>query len=510
MDEGWTMRGRSLPLVVMVLTLALTACGARLTEEQREFAVGGGGVGQGPTMPGGTTDDASDLSANDAATMADSGDAGAEVGGPGGTGGGAGSSGGGSSAEGGTDGGEASGAEDEAGGTSGGAESWREVPEGGNGGATDVGVTEEAVVIANVSDISGPVPGIFEDAQLAAAAYAAYHNASEGPIYGRQIQYLPLDSRLDSGQNRQQYLRACDEAFGVAGSMSAFEEGAADPVAGCGIPDMRAVATSRPMQQVDNVYSTQVQVTGQVVAADYRFWAEEYPDAVKNAGYLYLENETTSFQSGQNRAATEKLGYDWKYVQSIQIAETNYNGFVIELKERDIGYLTFMGDYSQAVRLANAMRQQNYWPEVFSLQTNIYKPEFLQSGGEAIEGTQIGVTTALLEEIDGNEEMQLYREWLQQVDPSAEPTSLGMLGWSAMKLFVEGLKEVGPEPTREAMLEFLSGVRDWDGGGLHPPQHIGPKEVSSCTNIVEVSGGAFQRLEPADGGFRCDEPISVG
>jgi hypothetical protein len=281
-------------------------------------------------------------------------------------------------------------------------------------------------------------------------------------------------------------------------------------VAGCGIPDVRSVATSRPMQQVENVFSTQVQVTGQVVSADYRFWAEEYPEAIENAGYLYLENETTAFQTEQNRAATEQLGYEWNYVQSIQIAETNYNGFVIELKERDIGYVTFMGDYSQAVRLAKAMRQQNYWPEVFSLQTNIYKPEFLESGGEAVEGTQIGVTTALLEEIDGNEEMQLYREWLQQVDPSAEPTSLGMQGWSAMKLFVEGLKEIGPEPTRKGMLEFLSGVRDWDGGGLHPPQHVGPKELTSCINIVEVSGGAFKRIEPADGGFRCEEPLSVG
>jgi hypothetical protein len=503
------MHERALPIVVAVLVLALTACGARLTAEQRDLAVGGGGTDQGSTT-GGATDAANHAPTDDLAATGESEETGAEVGGSGGAEGEASASEQGAGTAGGTEGNGGSGDEGDSDGPSDGTEAWREVPEGGNGGATDVGVTEDAVVVANVSDLSGPVPGIFEDAQLAAAAYAAYHNASEGPIYGRQISYLPLDSRLDSGQNRQQYLRACEEAFGVAGSMSAFEEGAADPVANCGIPDLRSVATSRPMQQVDNVYSAQVQVTGQVVGADYRFWAEEYPDAVKNAGYLYLENETTAFQTGQNRAATEQLGYEWNYVQSIQIAETNYNGFVLELQDRDIGYLTFMGDYSQAVRLARAMRQQNYWPEVFSLQTNIYTPEFLESGGDAIEGTQIGVTTALLEEIEGNEEMQLYRDWLQQVDPSAQPTSLGIQAWSAMKLFVEGLKEIGPEPTREAMLEFLSGVRGWDGGGLHPPQHIGPKELSSCINIVEVSGGAFQRLDPADGGFRCDEPLSVG
>jgi ABC-type branched-subunit amino acid transport system substrate-binding protein len=504
---------RRVPALLLVLALLLTACGARLSEDQREFAVGSGGqagaTGQQAVGGQGGGEGGDDEFAMP--EVGDPGSGGAEggsdaAGGSGGSGGGGGGSDGGGR---GSDGGGGDGGGGEAGGASGGSEDWRSVPEGGNGGATDVGVTEEAVTIANVSDISGAVPGIFEDAQLAAAAYAAYHNASEGPIYGRQIEFLPLDSRLDSGQNRQQYLRACDEAFAAAGSMSAFEEGAADPVAGCGIPDLRSVATSQPMQQLDTVYSTQVQEPGTVVTAEYKYWMEQHPQAVKNAGVLFLENETTRFQTGQNRRAMEQLGYEFVYMQSVQVAETNYNGFVLDMADAGVEFLTFQGDYSQAVRLANAMRQQNFWPEVFALQTNIYTPDFLASGGSAVEGTQIAVGTVLLEEIDRHEELQLYREWLKQVDPSAEPTSLGMLAWSAMSLFAEGLKEIGPEPTREAMLEFLDGVRDWEGGGLHPPAQIGPKTLTSCVVIVEVQGGAFERVEPADEGFLCDETVKL-
>jgi hypothetical protein len=83
-----------------------------------------------------------------------------------------------------------------------------------------------------------------------------------------------------------------------------------------------------------------------------------------------------------------------------------------------------------------------------------------------------------------------------------------MLGWSAMKLVVEGLKEIGPEPTREAMLEFLDGVSGWDGGGLTPPQEIGAKQLTSCTIIVEARDGAFHRVAP-DKGFRCDDALRV-
>jgi ABC-type branched-subunit amino acid transport system substrate-binding protein len=504
---------RRLPVLVLVLTLLLTACGARLTDDQREFAVGSGGqagaTGQQAVGGQGGGEDGDDEFAMP--EVGDPGDGGGAAGGAGEAGGG-GSAGGGGGGEGGGsgdggDGGDGGGGE--AGGASEGSEDWRSVPDGGNGGATDVGVTEEAVTIANVSDVSGAVPGLFEESQLAAAAYAAYHNATEGPIYGRQVKFLPLDSRLDSGQNRQQYLRACDEAFAAAGSMSAFEEGAAEPVANCGIPDMRSVPTSRAMQAVDNVYGAEVQAPGQVVAAEYSYWAEQHPEAVKKAGALFLENETTRFQTEQNIKATEaNLGYDFVYKQSVQIAETNYNGFVLDMIDAGVEFLYFQGDYSQAVRLANAMRQQNFWPEVYALQTNVYTQNFVDSGGSAVDGAQVAAHTVLLEEIDQHEELQLYREWLKQVDPSAEPTSLGMLGWSAMKLVIEGLKEIGPEPTREAMIEFLDGVSGWDGGGLTPPQEIGAKQLTSCTIIVEVRDGRFQRIAP-DEGFRCDEALRV-
>jgi hypothetical protein len=320
----------------------------------------------------------------------------------------------------------------------------RLVPEGGNGGATDVGVTDDTITIANVSDISGPVPGIFEDAQKAVTAFVAHFAATEGTIYGRQLELLPLDSRLDSGANRQQYLRACDEAIAAVGSMSAFEEGAADPISGCGLPDIRAIATSQPMQRLTTVHSAEVQTLGSFGTAAWNFWKEQHPTAIENAAYLFLDNETTRFQTGQNRAGAQRLGYEWEYVQAIQLAETNYNGFVIEMQDRGIEFVTFQGDDSQAARLAQAMDRQGFEPEVFALQANIYTPDFLATGGSAVEGAHIGVTSVLLEEIDQHEELQTYREWLRRVDPSAEPTGLGMFAWSSAKLLTQTLKEIGP------------------------------------------------------------------
>ena len=62
---------------------------------------------------------------------------------------------------------------------------------GGKGASCDgfkngPGITDSEIVIGNASDISGPVPGLFEAAQDATKAYVAYFN-STSDICGRKL-----------------------------------------------------------------------------------------------------------------------------------------------------------------------------------------------------------------------------------------------------------------------------------------------------------------------------------
>ncbi|MFL6060236.1 MAG: hypothetical protein ACJ72E_03320, partial [Marmoricola sp.] len=52
------------------------------------------------------------------------------------------------------------------------------------------GISDSTITLANVADISGPVPGIFSSAQLAAKAYVQYFN-STARICGRTLTLLP-------------------------------------------------------------------------------------------------------------------------------------------------------------------------------------------------------------------------------------------------------------------------------------------------------------------------------
>ena len=157
------------------------------------------------------------------------------------------------------------------------------------------------------------------------------------------------------------------------------------------------------------------------------------------------------------------------------------------------------------------MRQQNFFPDVYALQSNAYTPDMIAQNQQAVQDIQIAVPSALVEEEANFPELAEYNRWLQQVAPGAAPTSIGMYAWAAARLFVQSLKDVGPEPTRARLLEVLDGVSGYDANGLIPPQEIGSGTPADCDIIVQVVGGGFQRVSPSEPGtFQCgDGPVQV-
>lgn len=494
-----TTRGVAL---VAVLALLASACGSRLTDEQiTAFARSGSGTAPqadaaGPDPGAVATEQAGD---DTGTAQGPSGDVGAEIGKEGEAANNAGAedlapdaqptTGQGDATEGGS--GEAP-------------SDTRAAPPGGNGGATDVGVTEDRILIYNVSDLTGVVPGLFRDAYEATLAYIQYFTATEGTVYGRQIVLESRDSQLSSQGNRSAYLDACENAFAVVGSMSAFEEGAAEPLESCGLPDLRNTPTSEPIQTLRNSLGTFGLRAGDISMSEWIYYKEQFPDAVANAGFVWLENTTTNYQTDLYIRGTTPIGYDWREQIPVATSETNYARIVTRLKDSEIEFVAFQGAYQQAVRLAKSMQQQNYSPQVFALQSNTYTPDLIETCGDACaDFVRVAATSSLLEEIDATPELQLYSEWLKRVNPNAEPTGLGMYSWAAAKLFVQALKDIGPEVTRQALLDHLHGVSSYDANGLIPTQNIGSQEAAGCTVILDIQDGRFVREAPANG-YQCE------
>jgi ABC-type branched-subunit amino acid transport system substrate-binding protein len=377
----------------------------------------------------------------------------------------------------------------------------------GTGGATDKGVTAGEITIANISDISGPVPGLFQAAQQGTKAFVEYFNATQGAICGRKLKLVSFDSRTDSGGDQQATSQACDQAFALVGSMSGFDQGGGPAAAACGIPDLRASTVTVQRQRTPVSFGVASNVVNLVSSAYPDLIKSSFPNAANAASFLYLNVDASSQNARSMQKAAEQRGTKFVYTQAIDIADVNYAPYVAKLKETGAKIVYWMGSAQYAVRLQQAMRQQGYTPEAFITDPSAYDAQYVRQGGAAVDGTVVYTNGGLFEE--NNPQVVLYKQWLGRVAPGASPSYFGMFAWAAARLFVQMAAKVGPQLTRKAMLDQVRGVHDFTAEGMVAPQDVGGKRTSACMSLVRLKGGTWSRLAPASG-YSCGALIDTG
>lgn len=369
------------------------------------------------------------------------------------------------------------------------------------------GVTDTTITIANASDMSGLVPGLFKDAQQAVKAYVEYFNAGQ-TICGRKLEYLPLDSRLDASGDQQAAQLACDQAFAMIGSMSAFDSGGAKTVTTCGIPDLRVATVTPARYKSPTTFATNSLAVNLVPGVVPQYFQEKYPDAVKKAAFLYL-NAGSGLANGKSQiAAYEKAGWKFAYTQAIDPLDVNYTPYILAMKKKGIRFIQFIGDYNSAARLAKVMAAQQYKPDIYLLDAAGYDYKYVRLAGPAGEGTRLFINSALLEEAQANDELRRYIGWLQKTSPNAQPTYFGMFAWSSARLFTEQAIKLGGKLDRASMVQALSQVDNWDGYKLFTPMAVGKKTTAGCTQVLRLEDGKWVRESGDD--FICGPLIDSG
>ncbi len=370
------------------------------------------------------------------------------------------------------------------------------------------GITDSTITIGNASDISGPVPGLFEASQDATKAFVTYFNAANPDgICGRSLVLRNYDSRTDAGADQQAYADACENVFAMVGSMSAFDSGGASAAEGCGLPDLRSTGVTDARQTCATCFGAQSTIAGEVNNAVADYALKNFPAAARSAAMLYV-NAGASAENGRIMPqAMTKRGMVFKYVQGIEVSEFNYAPFVQALKEKGIRYVQMIGAVPQFVRMAQAMEQQGYEPDVFMFDPTAYNPGLIEQGGEAVEGATVYTNFVPFEEAGRSAETRLYLDWLQQSKPGAVPDFFGVFSWSAARLFVEKIAALGGRVSRSALVDAVRKVDDWTANGLHAPQRVGPKHTGDCFRFVQVRDG---RWVPVGGSrYLCNGTTTV-
>lgn len=369
------------------------------------------------------------------------------------------------------------------------------------------GITDKTITIANVADISGPVPGIFESAQQATRAYVDYFNRTGG-ICGRKIEVVNLDSRADAGADQQAYVKACDNAFAAVGSMGAFDSGGAGTANACGLPDIRAVTVTPERQACKSCFAAYSIRTNLIPDSASKWFAQKFPTAVKNAAVLYI-NAGAAVPNARSMAAGYEKGAGWdvKYLQGIDVAEFNFAPYVQQMKDKGIKAVAYQGPYQNSVKLQQAMQQQGFKPDFFLQDPTIYDQRYIQQAGSLAEGVYIYSANDLFEN-KNNAEVQLYLSYLQQVKPGAVPNYYGLYAWSATRLFVEKAVALGGKLNRASLIQAVRATTSWTGNGAHTSMNLGTANTPPCLKVAQYKGGRWQQVSP--GNYMCGRVVDSG
>jgi ABC-type branched-subunit amino acid transport system substrate-binding protein len=378
-------------------------------------------------------------------------------------------------------------------------------PPGGNGGATDVGVTATSITVGNISDLGGPVPGLFQGGPYGTQAYFDYIN-SQGGVYGRRLQLKVNDDQLDCSQNQAEYQNLVNEVFAFVGSWSLNDSCGAQVLAAHPVPAIQQ-ALSTQFQKLPGSFSVNPYNAG-APTGYFEYFKAKYPDAIKSVGTI-VGNQASAVQSWKYFKATmESLGYVIKYEDYFPPAQSNFTADVIRMRQAGIKMVFILAVNAPDLAIFSQEAHQQGWkPDVFVAPIGYFGSYISQSGGpEVVEGQWMPVVQAMFlgEDAASVPEVALFDKWIKQGFPNFPIDQFAGTSWSNAALFVEALKKAGPQVTRAKLLAAISQIHSYGDNGMFPEIDVASKKNGNCYLLLRIHNGKYVKVDDPPKGFRCD------
>lgn len=363
-----------------------------------------------------------------------------------------------------------------------------------------IGVSDDAITVGVVVDVSGPRAQFLPNWQ-AMEAFAAFCN-DQGGIAGRRLDVELFDTLVFD--RRAAVSDACLSVFALVGSAAVFDGDGATIQSDCGIPDVPALVAEPAHERVPSVVAPLPNPQNLFLVGPQRYLARQHRAEVRKAGMAYLSVGVTALRAVRQVEASREIGYRFSLVDPISplYTQTEMDTLTARLAARDLGYLSVQGRATDLATIQIALAAKDAMPPVVDAGPLFYDPNYLLAAGPAAEGTYVVAQTTPFSDAASVPELARYMEWLTRTAPGAAPTAQGARSWSAGLLFAEAARRAGDDLDRSTVLAQLRAVHAWDGNGIQVPADPGAGLTSTCFAYLRVREGEFRREYPSEG-FAC-------
>jgi len=364
-------------------------------------------------------------------------------------------------------------------------------------GDTD-GVTPTTIRVGAMGSFSGFAASDFAPVTTGAAVYFDQLNASGG-IYGRKIVYSPLvdDGTSPSGDTAAAQRLVQSKVFAVVGVGTPFFTGS-------------SILRSQAVPTFGIQENTNAQWSGPAMfGAGGSYIAETLP--MPQVAYVAQQTHSHSvavlaYNVAQSSGgcisvvkALAKYHIHTPVVDfSIPYGAATLDADVTRMQQNRVDFVASCMDSTGDIKLSQTLQQHGmgstvqYWLDgydrrIFDNNTAAYQGVYflLQQTPFEVTATDPGVYPGI----------DAFNAALRRYAPGTTPSGTALAGWVSADLFVQGLRAIGNDVTRTALVHAINRLTAFTADGAYPPvnwkvAHTGVNDLD-CTTYVRARATAF-------------------
>jgi ABC-type branched-subunit amino acid transport system substrate-binding protein len=334
------------------------------------------------------------------------------------------------------------------------------------------------LLLGQVAPFSGPSARLAEDYNLGARTFFQALN-ERGGVNGLRIELRTRDDRYDPAETARlaKELITQDGVFALFGTVGASTTLAAMPVAAAeGVPLFAPSTGAESLRSPFNRLVFHIRA-GDHEEADYV--VEQL--AVSSLRQIAVFHQRDAYGKAGLETVTkaqEKRGFKMTAIASVERDATDVAAAAHALAAAKPQAVVLVASYTSSAALVKAMRKLGYAGQFVATSYVGGKPLADELGNEGS-----GLWMSEVVPFPWSDGTPLQREYNQAMQRAGVPhRSFGsMEGYLAAKVFAEGLRRAGRDPTHARFVTALESMQGWDAGGFRisysPTDHSGTHRV---------------------------------
>ena len=376
-------------------------------------------------------------------------------------------------------------------------------------GATDQGVTDTSITIGYGDDAGyQPAPGLSAEMSQAMEAMIDWCN-EQGGINGREVVGNYYDAAVTEVSRAM--TDACDQVFMLVGQGWVFDSGQEEIRRGCGLSSIPGYAVSPQFSNAPDMFQAApnpVDVTSVQIAAAFQ---RLFPEEITKTAVVYADYPATRDTKDKVLQSYPEFGFEFLECPQIYgiAGEADWKPLAQKLQDCGAEVVYFSGSaYPNFQNFLEAADQVGYRP-LWITDANNYDESFaLWNVNGYADDVYLRAIYVPLFEADASAGTQAYLDVMEAA--GGEANQLGQQSASAFLLWATAAQACGSDLTRACVMDQVSGVHDWTGGGMHAPGDTGENLPSDCGMVLKLDGTEFVRVDPEGvGEFDCDPSYVV-